>query len=491
MPEVLPYLMRYLIFLVLIVLTDGCSSGSRQVNCQPVGAEESVVLRWASIALDATARDTERYKPRPTVTSRCLALTWIAVYDAWTRYDDRAEPVYLAGIDRVAADRRTAADKATAIGYAAYHALRHYYFADTLWLSERMRAMGLDPDVPSGKQNDPVTIGMAAAKAVIEVRREDGANESGSRDQTRGQQYGDYTGYHPVNTSDTSIDLAHWQPKYFVNPDGSRFAPACLTPQWPLVKPVVLPRADIFRSPPPPVPGSPELARQVAEVVALQAALTPAQKALVEFMRDGPSSVQQAGHWLRFAMDVARRDTLGIDECVTLFFLVTVAAMDGFIACWDTKMFYDFARPYALVHEQFKNEMITGWGGPARGMVRLAGQDWRPYSPDSFLCPPFPAYVSGHSTVSGACSEVLRLYTHSDTFGLAVRWLPGSLTEPGVNRDSVTLFFPTFSATADAAGWSRVLGGYHIQGDNLEGLVLGRNVGRAVYAWYLEKRLGN
>jgi hypothetical protein len=29
-------------------------------------------------------------------------------------------------------------------------------------------------------------------------------------------------------------------------------------------------------------------------------------------------------------------------------FLVEAAAMDGFIACWDAKMFYDFARPYPV-----------------------------------------------------------------------------------------------------------------------------------------------
>ena len=40
---------------------------------------------------------------------------------------------------------------------------------------------------------------------------------------------------------------------------------------------------------------------------------------------------------------------------------------------------------------------------------------------------------------------------------------------------------PTFSATAEMAGLSRVLGGYHIQSDNIAGLELGRNV--AQYLW--------
>ena len=54
--------------------------------------------------------------------------------------------------------------------------------------------------------------------------------------------------------------------------------------------------------------GSEQLEKEVQEVIEMQANLTDYQKALVEFMRDGPQSVQQAGHWLKFAQDVSRRD---------------------------------------------------------------------------------------------------------------------------------------------------------------------------------------
>ena len=52
----------------------------------------------------------------------------------------------------------------------------------------------------------------------------------------------------------------------------------------------------------------------------MQANLTDEQKALVEFMRDGPESVQQAGHWLKFAQDVSRRDQHTLDEDVKMYF---------------------------------------------------------------------------------------------------------------------------------------------------------------------------
>ena len=45
----------------------------------------------------------------------------------------------------------------------------------------------------------------------------------------------------------------------------------------------------------------------------------------------------------------------------------------------------------------------------------------------------------------------------------------------------VELPMPTFTATAEMAGISRVMGGYHIQADNIEGLAMGRKV--AEYEW--------
>ena len=41
---------------------------------------------------------------------------------------------------------------------------------------------------------------------------------------------------------------------------------------------------------------------------------------------------------------------------------------------------------------------------------------------------------------------------------------------------TIVLKLPTFSATAKMAGISRIMGGYHIQADNIAGLDLGRKV---------------
>ena len=49
-------------------------------------------------------------------------------------------------------------------------------------------------------------------------------------------------------------------------------------------------RSDQFRSPPPPKVGSGQMRREVDEVIVFNGNLTVQQKAIVEFMRDGPRS---------------------------------------------------------------------------------------------------------------------------------------------------------------------------------------------------------
>ncbi|AVR46432.1 haloperoxidase [Christiangramia fulva] len=448
--------------------------------------KDNVAHQWAYLTLLGTAHDTDINTPRPTITSRYIGLTFTSMFDAWTRFDDKASPLYLKGVERLPEAERNLKNKEIAISYAAFRTLKEYYPFDTKMFRDKMLELGLDPDDMSLDPTTPVGIGNLAAKTVLERRMHDGSNQFGEVEGSDGTPYSDYTGYMPVNDIDNNIDLKRWQPKYFINEKGEKYNPGCLTPYWQKVEPLLLKKADQFRPGPPPEIGSKELEKEVQEVVDLQANLTPEHKALVEFMRDGPLSAQQAGHWLVFSLDVSTRDQNTLDDDVKMYFYVESVAFDGFIACWDAKMYYDFARPFALVHAYFKDKTIKAWGGPDKGMIKMKGQDWRPYSPASFLCPSFPSYVSGHSTISGGCAEALRLFTGSDKFGAKVKRIPGELTEPNNVSDPVILEFPTFTKAGEMAGISRVMGGYHIQSDNVEGLKLGRNIARYNYQRFLE-----
>jgi hypothetical protein len=483
---------RFLSFFLIGLITISNLTVVAQKTIDEPSGPDNMAYQWGKMALDATANDTERFKPRPTITSRYLGLIFISVFDAWSRYDNTAVAVYLSNVERRPTDEQTLKNKETAISYAAFSAMKEYYYSDTEMFIKFMMELGYDPDNTTLDPNTPEGIGNLAAKAVIETRRNDGSNQYGTEKGSNSEPYFDYTGYAPVNSPDENVDTNRWQPKYFSDGKGGKYAPGCLTPFWHHVTPVALKSADQFRPGPPPMIGSEQLEKEVKEVIDLQANLTDEEKALVEFMRDGPQSVQQAGHWLKFAQDVSRRDNHTLDEDVKMYFLTEITAMDAFIASWDSKMFYDYARPYALVHDYYQDQVIKAWGGPGQGVIDMKGEQWRPYSPEEFLCPPFPSYVSGHSTISGACAEALRLFTGDDHFGEKVELIPGVLTEIDsmYYGNPVILEFTTFTETGNMAGISRVMGGYHIQADNVAGLQLGRDVASETWKFY-QHHLGN
>ena len=88
-----------------------------------------------------------------------------------------------------------------------------------------------------------------------------------------------------------------------------------------------------------------------------------------------------------------------------MYFAVAGVCHDTFVACWDAKYEYDSPRPQALVKYYYKGQMIPGWKGYGEGVGMIPAEEWRPYSPYYFVCPPFPSYPSGHSTVSAGASH--------------------------------------------------------------------------------------
>ena len=460
--------------------------------------QKSAAYEWLDVALEATAREHERVAPRPTVGSRMLLIIVTAMYDAWAAYDDKAVGTRLGGRLRRPKSERTDDNKRTAIAFATYRAMLDVFPEDKVWLDEQMRRRGFDPNDATVDVSKPQGIGNVAAAAVIEYRHADGANQLGNELGSNGKPYSDYTFYRPVNSIDKIVDPDCWQPITFQLAEGKTAAPGYLTPHWYRVKTFALDRADQFRPPPPPKVGSEQMKKEVDEVLMYNASLSPEQKAIVEFMRDGPRSTGQSGHWLKFAQAVSRRDRNDIDKDVKLFFAVGTVCFDAFIAAWEAKRFYDSSRPWTLVRHYYKGQKVTGWAGPGKGVVEMPAEQWHPYSPYNFITPPFPGYVSGHSTVSAAAAKVLELFTGSDRFGETEKRKAGELTEAEYECKiiqmklgqsptdaaltcDVALDLPTFTATAEMAGISRVMGGYHIQADNVAGLELGRKVANYVY----------
>lgn len=449
--------------------------------------KKSLAYDWLDIALEVTANDVDRDGARPTIQSRSLAILMTGMYDAWAAYDDQAVGTVLGADLRRPLAERNMQNKEKAISQAIYRLLLELHPRDADYIRSKMKQMSYSIDNNSLDPTSPEGIGNLVAEAIIQFRRNDGSNQLGNEPGSNGVAYSDYTYYQPIQSWDHVVDPNRWHPLPFVDAQGKTFFVGFLTPHWYRVKPFGLESSAQFRAPDYPKYGSQELEKEVDEVIDFNANLDHTRKSTIEFMRDGPRSTGQAGHWLRFAQMVSVRDHNNLDTDVKLFFTVGVVAMDAFIACWETKRFYDSSRPWTLVRYYNKGKTIKGWGGPDKGTQSIPAEKWHPYSPANFVSPPFPAYVSGHSTVSGACGKVLEYFTGSDQFGVVEHRICGQITEtPG---DPVSLPLPTFSGTADMAGISRVLGGYHIQADNIEGLKMGRKV--AEWDWNVIQKYFN
>ena len=93
--------------------------------------------------------------------------------------------------------------------------------------------------------------------------------------------------------------------------------------------------------------------------------------------------------------------------------------------------------------------------------------------------PPFPAYISGHSTFSSAGAAVLAQSFGTDKIKFAT-------TSDGL--PDVTRKFTSLWSAAEEAGMSRIYGGIHWQFDNVEGLNVGRTLGEYAYRNTLQAR---
>lgn len=441
----------------------------------PLSATENVLLQWNNAALQAV-RNT---RMAPPVVARALAIVHTCAFDAWAAYNPTAVSTRLSSTPRKAQGGYAQEDKQKAVSFAVYRALLDLFPTQQPLLDAQMATLGYDPADTSTGPSTPSGLGNAAARAVLEFRHHDGSNQLG--DLNPGA-YTDYTGYQPVNTADTVNDPNRWQPIPIYN--GSTFVvPPFLAAHWKLVIPFALTTSSAVRPSAPPLYPDPSYEAQADAVLRLNALLTDRHKMISEFWSDGPSSETPPGHWNLLAQWISQRDRHTLDQDVQLFFVLNNAMLDVSIAVWECKRTYDYARPITAIRFLNQGKRIPAWGGPYNRTRFINGEDWLPYQPATFLTPPFPEYVSGHSTFSAAGAEVLRRFTGSDNFGLLVVLPPGSSRiEPGATpRDEVRLWWPTFSDAADEAGMSRRYGGIHFEKGDLEGRAMGRKIAAIVW----------
>ncbi|MBC7893225.1 MAG: vanadium-dependent haloperoxidase [Sphingobacteriaceae bacterium] len=165
----------------------------------------------------------------------------------------------------------------------------------------------------------------------------------------------------------------------------------------------------------------------------------------------GLKKISPGAHWMGITGLACAQAKLSFEKAMRLHAVVAVGLLDGFIGCWD---------------EKYRSHRIR----PETAIRQLLDPTWRPF----LQTPPFPEYVSGHSTISAAAATILTHYlgdgfAYTDTvevrFGLKPRR------------------FTSFRQAAAEAGVSRFYGGIHFRDAIENGRWQGERVGR----WVLER----
>lgn len=201
-------------------------------------------------------------------------------------------------------------------------------------------------------------------------------------------------------------------------------------PGWGQLTPIGIVKDRLAQAAPPPAWDSPEYEQERRLFWEEQKKLNDKGREIADKWAGDPGTVTPAGLWQELALRMLRNKASSPEAAVKVLATLNVAMHNAFIACWKAKFTYYTARPYQWVH--------------------TFDTAWKPY----LQTPRFPAYPSGHSTVSGAAARVLEHY------------------------------FPEqaafFEETAQEASYSRIIAGIHWFVDGKNGLDLGRRVAEQV-----------
>jgi PAP2 superfamily len=395
-------------------------------------ADADVVTDWNSAALGAIRSG----RTPPPAASRALAMLHAAIYDAVNGITRTHETYRVeSAVPRSASLESAAAAAAHTVLVAVFPGDADVF--DALYVT----SLAAIPDGPH--KNAGVSWGERVGTDIVRWRSNDNSVVTISPPGDNG--------------------LGSWQPT------PPAYA-AYLLPQWAFVEPFAIPTSSYVRPAGPPAITSTRYAADYNEVKAFGAAdgssRTPAQDEIALFWADGAGTETPPGHWNTIAQDVARQSGNTLEQNARLFALLNIAMADAAIAAWDAKYVFDNWRPVTAIRN-----------GDGDGNAGTAGD---PTWSSLIVAPPFPDYVSGHSTFSAAAATVLALFYGSDALAFAT----GSDFLPGVSHS-----FSSFSAAASEAAVSRLLAGIHFRSAIEDGLTAGAEIGEWTFNHYMTAKV--
>lgn len=412
---------------VLTVLTLIISACSK--NSNPKASLDSlpgtVVLEWNEVAYEAFGGPAY---VNSLMASRINAMVHIAMHDAVNGVDERYHRYVFKGKDEKANPIAAAA--------AAAHAVLIHEIPERKSFIDSALQKTLKGIVPGEARERGLALGIAAAQALLENRKDDGSA-------------GEFMSPVPVSNQPGVYQAV---PPF----DGM------VVPFWENVKLFSLERKDQFRCPPPPALTSEEYAIAFSEIKLKgrknNSTRTPEQTAYAKFWYE----FSEAG-WNRIARNAAASQNLGLFETARLFALIDMVLADAYIAGWDSKIYHNFWRPYTAVRKaDIDNNPATE-----------ADPLWEPSEPT----PPIHDYPSTHSALGNAAATVLAELL-GDNAGF-------TFSSPTAIPGTPPRTFNSFLGAADENADSRVMAGIHFRFSCVAGQELGNQIGK----WAVEKYL--
>jgi len=386
-------------------------------------AHADVVTDWNNAALDAIRNG----HTAPPIASRSLAILHISIHDAVNGIARTYDQYLVQGAVPASASREAAAST------AAHEALVNLF--PTAASSFDALHAAILARIPDGPQKTAGSVwGEFVAEQILAARANDGSDAIAP----------------PPGGSGPGVWVP--TPPAFL---------AYLLPQWGFVAPFGMTSSSQFRPPGPPSLDSQRYASDYNEVKELGAAVgstrTDEQTQIALFWADGAGTETPSGHWNSIAQIIAAAQGNTLEQNARLFALLNIAMADAAICAWDAKYTFDFWRPVTAI--AFAEPELN----------------WMSF----IVTPPFPDYVSGHSTFSGAAATVLPWFfgTNDLPFTTCSDFLPG-----------VSRSFSTCLDAAEEAAMSSIYGGIHFRSASEDGLQAGISIGEWTVAHYLQPK---
>ena len=381
-------------------------------------ARADVVLQWNAIMQTTVAAQ------NPFAQARVAAITQLAVFEAVNAITAGYEP-YLGTLEAPAGASVDAAAVA-----AAYRVLKTYFPGDASLDNARASSLAAIPD--SQAKTDGISVGEAAAAAMIALRSNDGSAP-------------------PQFYAPTSSAPGEWQRTAGCPAAGGAFL------HWRNVTPFGLQSSSQFRSEPPPALTSNLYRKDYEEVAAVGGRDSIMRSKDRSDAARFYAVVLAVATWNPAVRQVAAAEGTSTSDTARALALLNVAISDALVSVMETKYHYVFWRPETAIP-----------AGDSDGNDRThADPAFVPFIPT----PCFPSYPSAHASASYAAEEIARRI-----FGAGGHSI--ELTSPA--SVGVTLTYTTFKEITRAIDDARVDGGIHFRFDQEAGAVQGRSIGKYI-----------